>query len=403
MGPAKAVGILVGEGPGREEAEQGKPFVGATGQALDEELMRAGLIREQLRIVNATLCQPTQPKKEAEMAAAVQACRPAFIAQLKRCEAPVLAMGKWSAVALTGRDKGVLNARGFIRWDYRLSNLVAGGPAFRELPPVVRRGRVDSFPGPSKENTTPLIITWHPTYAIFRQPYEWGAFRLDMERFVRVIKGTTRPGPKRLIIEPTVSDVASMAAEPFSAVDIETGPRHWSQPWTGKDPTRAFLRTIAFGTPDWAFSLDCTHNHVHVRREIKKLLADKTKLKVFHNGDWFDKRVLRRFDMPVRNTEDTRDMRRALSATSPLSLRYVTSLYLDWWPWKETEQTDDDDFFSDEEGEEEHEKVKDNMKSDGKEIIFTKDLVKLRIYNAIDTIVTARDYVAMREEMLNAK
>lgn len=121
-GPDTPVGILVGEGPGREEAEGGRPFIGATGQALDVELFHAGLRRKELAIVNATCCQPVLPKKEVDMRNAVLACRPAFLSQLANLpeDLPVLAMGKWAFFALTGKDKGVMKARGFIRWPFKI-------------------------------------------------------------------------------------------------------------------------------------------------------------------------------------------------------------------------------------------------------------------------------------------
>lgn len=122
-GPSDSpLGVLVGEGPGRDEAERGRPFVGSTGQALDVEMFHAGLVRDQLLIVNATCCVPTQPKKEPEMRKAVECCRPAFLSQLQHLprNIPILAMGKWAYFGLTGKDKGVMKARGFIRWKWRI-------------------------------------------------------------------------------------------------------------------------------------------------------------------------------------------------------------------------------------------------------------------------------------------
>ena len=123
------MGVVVGEGPGRDEAERGRPFVGQTGQALDVELFHAQLDRSKLLILNATCCQPTQPKKENEMRKAVECCRPAFLSQLQHLppEIPVIAMGKWSYFALTGKDKGVMKARGFIRWKWKIPSLKPKG------------------------------------------------------------------------------------------------------------------------------------------------------------------------------------------------------------------------------------------------------------------------------------
>jgi uracil-DNA glycosylase len=121
-GPAKPTGVLVGEGPGSEEARAGRPFVGMTGQQLDIELAQNGLPRGKLFIVNATACQPPKGRDERMMAQAVKCCRPALLAQLKHLDpsTPVLAMGKWAYVGLEGRDRSILAARGFVREDWKI-------------------------------------------------------------------------------------------------------------------------------------------------------------------------------------------------------------------------------------------------------------------------------------------
>lgn len=119
-GPLDPQGILVGEGPGREETERGVPFTGQTGKELDRLLLHVRLQRSKLFIVNAMCCAPTAFKKETDMRRATDCCRPVLLAQLEELKSMphVLAMGKWAAYALTGTDKGVKNARGFIReWD----------------------------------------------------------------------------------------------------------------------------------------------------------------------------------------------------------------------------------------------------------------------------------------------
>ncbi|NOJ48713.1 uracil-DNA glycosylase [Bradyrhizobium archetypum] len=51
---------LVGEAPGAEEAEQGKPFVGPAGCALRELLEQAGIDLRQLRFANAIPFRPIE-------------------------------------------------------------------------------------------------------------------------------------------------------------------------------------------------------------------------------------------------------------------------------------------------------------------------------------------------------
>ena len=59
-GPADAKIMLIGEGPGFHEDRQGRPFVGASGQFLDELLALAGLRRDEVFITNVVKCRPPQ-------------------------------------------------------------------------------------------------------------------------------------------------------------------------------------------------------------------------------------------------------------------------------------------------------------------------------------------------------
>jgi DNA polymerase len=57
-GPANSEIMFIGEGPGFHENEQGRPFVGAAGQFLDELLAQAGLKRADVWIGNVVKCRP---------------------------------------------------------------------------------------------------------------------------------------------------------------------------------------------------------------------------------------------------------------------------------------------------------------------------------------------------------
>lgn len=71
-GPAPALVMLIGEGPGRNEDEQGRPFVGASGKFLDELLAAGGLQRAQVYITNVVKCRP--PENRDPQPAEVAAC-----------------------------------------------------------------------------------------------------------------------------------------------------------------------------------------------------------------------------------------------------------------------------------------------------------------------------------------
>ncbi len=72
--------MLIGEAPGKNEDEQGRPFVGRAGQLLDSLLREAGLTRADVYITNVVKCRPPgnrDPKDEE-----IEACTPFLRRQL---------------------------------------------------------------------------------------------------------------------------------------------------------------------------------------------------------------------------------------------------------------------------------------------------------------------------------
>lgn len=60
VGPLDASIVLVGEAPGENEDQTGTPFVGRSGEILDESLEKAGISREDVRITNCVRCRPPE-------------------------------------------------------------------------------------------------------------------------------------------------------------------------------------------------------------------------------------------------------------------------------------------------------------------------------------------------------
>ena len=65
-GDSKASIMFIGEAPGRNEDEKGKPFVGMAGKILDETLVKVGLIRSKVYITNVVKCRPPGNKVPTE-------------------------------------------------------------------------------------------------------------------------------------------------------------------------------------------------------------------------------------------------------------------------------------------------------------------------------------------------
>lgn len=55
--------MLVGEGPGGDEDQQGRPFVGKAGQLLDKILDVVGIVRDEIYISNVIKCRPPKNRK----------------------------------------------------------------------------------------------------------------------------------------------------------------------------------------------------------------------------------------------------------------------------------------------------------------------------------------------------
>jgi DNA polymerase len=111
VGPADADLLFVGEGPGANEDEQGEPFVGRSGDVLDETLREVGLDRGDVRITNCVRCRPPEnrdPHKE-ELAN----CRGYLEREIATVDPElVVTLGKVPAEHLLERDVAVTGEAG---------------------------------------------------------------------------------------------------------------------------------------------------------------------------------------------------------------------------------------------------------------------------------------------------
>jgi uracil-DNA glycosylase len=87
--------VLVGEGPGQNEDEQGRPFVGAAGGLLTELLRSIGWQREDVFITNVVKCRP--PGNRDPEPDEIAACAPYLARQLTVLDpAVVVTLGRFS-------------------------------------------------------------------------------------------------------------------------------------------------------------------------------------------------------------------------------------------------------------------------------------------------------------------
>lgn len=152
-GNPQAALMIVGEGPGQQEDEQGLPFVGKSGQLLEKILAAVRLDTEHdVYICNIVKCRPPEnrvPTRE-EMAA----CRGYLMEQIRLVDPKVILLTGATAVkGITGNTRGMTRIRGeWIEWEGRLCM-----PIFH--PAYLLRN-------PSREKGSPKWLMWQDIQAV---------------------------------------------------------------------------------------------------------------------------------------------------------------------------------------------------------------------------------------------
>lgn len=130
--------MIVGEAPGRDEDEIGRPFVGRAGQLLDKMLGAIGLDRTQVYIANIVPWRP--PGNRTPTPQEIAICLPFVLRQIELAKPDFLVtMGAPATQNLLSQKDGILRLRG--RW----------------------------FEFESAGQKIPALATLHPAY-LLRQP-----------------------------------------------------------------------------------------------------------------------------------------------------------------------------------------------------------------------------------------
>lgn len=142
MGNIRARWLVVGEAPGEHEDQQGEPFVGASGQLLDNMLKAVGLHRggngeQGVYITNAIKCRP--PANRNPHVQEVTQCEPYLQRQVELLQPRViLALGRFAAQSL----------------------LQGSVPDAASIPLGKLRGQVHHYHG------IPVVVSYHPAYLL---------------------------------------------------------------------------------------------------------------------------------------------------------------------------------------------------------------------------------------------
>jgi DNA polymerase len=136
VGDQQADLLVIGEAPGRDEDEQGEPFVGRAGQLLTAMLLAIGLKRDEVYIANILKCRP--PNNRDPEASEIDNCSTYLRQQIEFIQPKaIFAVGRIAAQALLNSTETI----------------------------GAMRGRQHSYEG------VPLVASYHPAY-LLRKPSE---------------------------------------------------------------------------------------------------------------------------------------------------------------------------------------------------------------------------------------
>ncbi len=129
VGNPRAELMFIGEAPGADEDQQGEPFVGRSGQLLNNMIKAMGLRREDIYIANIIKCRP--PGNRAPERDECETCSPFLMRQIATIKPKALvALGAVAAKTLLAINAPMSELRG--KWyDFRGTKLaVTYHPAF---------------------------------------------------------------------------------------------------------------------------------------------------------------------------------------------------------------------------------------------------------------------------------
>jgi DNA polymerase len=131
-GDPNAALMFVGEGPGQNEDEQGRPFVGRAGELLDKQIAAMGLRREDVYIANIVKCRP--PDNRTPAPDEVSTCFPYLLRQIEVIGPKVIVtLGAPATKALLDTKEGITKIRG--QWhQFQGLALRSGGPVIPVMP-----------------------------------------------------------------------------------------------------------------------------------------------------------------------------------------------------------------------------------------------------------------------------
>jgi uracil-DNA glycosylase len=110
-GPPHSEIMMVGEAPGKDEDESGRPFIGRAGRLLDSALQSARIRREDVFVTNVVKCRP--PKNRVPRKIEIESCTNAYLHQQVETIKPktIILLGRTATMTMLN-EKTLKRVRG---------------------------------------------------------------------------------------------------------------------------------------------------------------------------------------------------------------------------------------------------------------------------------------------------
>ena len=322
--------MVIGEAPGFFEDQQGRPFVGASGQKLRQDLASAGI--KSYYITNAVKCRPPENKLPIgrELSQVLESCLQHLYREIAAVKPKyILTLGNTPLRALTGRPTKITQARGT---------------------KIKQTFKVGSY-----EWEATIFPAYHPAFILRQQGLD-KIFRLDLATFAQLVNGIDDSnyweGMDLTHITyteevATLLDIHRRVKEEgwVQVYDIETASNDPRIPSVECPPEEGTIPYIGVGyfKPEpfkfRGFIIPWEHprrktNKKALYSALKAVLEDDNFRRTAHHGRFDDRWLRSRGIRPVR-TFDTFNAAYLLDENIPHNLEDVSKMYTGAPDWKD--------------------------------------------------------------------
>ena len=298
--------MILGQSPGYEENRAGRPFIGPSGRLLSEALAEAGL--EDYYITNTVKCFPGRLKVDKKH---IKACAAYLDEEIEKYHPThILALGNEAVQRLLGKGR-IMEIAGKEQWSEKYNCWVVGA--------------------------------FHHAF-ILRQMGRIGAWKADLYRFARLVKGDLLDKPpvnvKLVGVYISLSDfraefVKNCKAQRPVAFDFETTySPWWTHDWLAYTIAFSWDATSAYCLPLHHPESLMGDRAVSFLKEMQEYMAAPQVPKIGHNGAIFDANCWQRLTgYPIYVNYDTMIEAQLIDENRPKGLKWLGRAVLGWPDW----------------------------------------------------------------------